>query len=92
LSNTGDIAGTEVAQVYVTLPGASGEHFKRLAGWQRVKLMPGESQTISIPINSQYISIFDPAADGWKLLPGEYKIAVGTASDAISLDGSLSIH
>ena len=92
VTNTGVVAGTEVAQVYVTLPGSSGETYKRLAGWERVQLNPGESKSVAIPLNPAYLSIFDVTADSWKLLPGEYKVAVGTASDETSLIGSLEVH
>ena len=92
LTNTGAIAGTEVAQVYATLPSNSGEPYKRLVGWQRVSLKAGESKSLVITLNPAYLSIFDLATDGWKLLPGEYRLAVGTASDAISLTGSLEIR
>ena len=50
LQNTGQRSGTEVAQVYVRLPEASGEHFQRLAGWTRVALQPGEPKTVNVYI------------------------------------------
>ena len=40
VKNAGKRAGTEIAQVYATLPEAAGEPFKRLVGWQRVELAP----------------------------------------------------
>lgn len=92
VTNAGTVAGDEVAQVYVTLPGSSGEPFKRLVGWERVHLMPGESKAVAVTLNPVYLSIFDVTADGWKLLPGEYKVAVGAASDDTVLTGSLDIH
>ena len=92
LANIGKTAGTEVAQIYVTLPGDSGEPFMRLAAWDRVSLMPGESKSISIPLNPTYLSIFDTSSDNWKLLPGTYKIAIGTASDDLSLHGEMEVH
>lgn len=92
VTNTGAVAGTEVAQLYVTLPSSSGESYKRLAGWERVQLNPGESKSVAISLNPAYLSIFDVAANGWKLLPGEYKVAVGTASDEASITGSLEVQ
>jgi beta-glucosidase len=92
LRNTGGVAGAEVAQVYITLPPSSGEPFQRLAGWQRVQLAPGESKIVTIPLDSAYLSIFDVASDKWKLLAGEYKVAVGTASDAAHLEGSVHLQ
>ena len=48
VKNTGKRAGDEIAQVYATLPQQSGEPFKRLAGFERVTLAPGESKTLTI--------------------------------------------
>ncbi len=91
LKNVGKLAGAEVAQLYVTLPASSEEPFQRLAAWKRVQLAPGESQTITLPLNPAYLSIFDVAADQWKLLPGEYKLAIGGASDDVSLKGKVKL-
>ena len=38
VENVGARNGTEIAEVYVELPKAAGEHFRRLAAWQRVAL------------------------------------------------------
>ena len=46
--NTGNREGTEIAQVYVALPSAAKENYKRLAAWQRVKLAPGESKDVTL--------------------------------------------
>jgi beta-glucosidase len=92
LRNAGSIVGAEVAQVYITLPPSSGEPFQRLAGWQGVQLAPGESKTVTVPLDPAYLSIFDVASDKWKLLAGDYTIAVGTASDAAHLAGSVHVQ
>ena len=85
LTNTGLTAGTEVAQLYVTLPQGSGEPFQRLAGWRRVQLAPGASKIVSLPIDSAYISIFDEKSGHWKLPKGDYLVAVGGGSDIANL-------
>lgn len=91
VKNTGKRAGAEITQVYATLPEKSGESFKRLVGWQRVELSPGESKTVSITINPQVISIFDEQNESWQLLPGEYKIEAGPSSATTPLKGTLDI-
>jgi len=90
--NTSRLAGSEVTQVYVTLPEVSAEPFRRLAAWQRVELEPGESKLVTLPLDPAYLSIFDADNDKWKLLPGEYKVAIGGASDEISLTGTARLH
>src|ERR1700691_5240864 len=48
VKNTGERTGTEIAQVYGRLPKGSDESFKRLVGWKRITLAPGESQTVTV--------------------------------------------
>ena len=57
VSNTGKRAGAEIAQVYAALP-AAGEPPKRLVGWERIQLAPGESQTVTLTIEPLFLSIF----------------------------------
>jgi beta-glucosidase len=91
VKNTGKRAGTEIAQVYATLPDAAGEPFKRLVGWQRVELAPGESKTVSVTVDPQMISIFDEQKNGWELLPGAYTILAGPSSAETPLKGAFQL-
>ena len=78
--NTGQREGAEIAQVYVGLPPVAHEPPKRLVAWQKVHLAPGESKTVSLPLEPKFLSIFDEQADDWKVLPGEYTFLVGGSS------------
>jgi len=81
LRNTGRRAGTEVAQVYAVLPASTGEStFKRLVGWDRVQLEPGESKTVTVHLNRLTLSIFDVAKNAFTMVPGEYTIVAGSSS------------
>jgi beta-glucosidase len=92
IANTGKRAGTEVAQVYARLPKGSDEPYKRLVGWQRVTLGPGEKQTVTIAIDARPLQTFDEANESWKLAPGDYEVLAGPSSDNTPLSGSLKIH
>jgi len=92
VKNTGQRKGTEIAEMYVALPAAANEHFKRLAGWQRVELAPGESKTVSLPLNPLYLSIFDTAKDAWQLLPGDYKVMAGASSSDTPLNATFHVQ
>jgi len=92
VKNTGSRAGAEVSQVYVELPSAAGEPFKRLVAWQRVQLNPGESKTVTLPLTPLYLSIFNEQNNDWQLLPGEYKVRVGPSSAETPLSAALHIH
>lgn len=85
IKNTGNRAGAEVAEVYASLSPSAGEPFRRLVGWQRVRLNPGESKQVSLKIPAQYLSIFDVAKNAWSLVPGEYTLFVGGSSQNLPL-------
>ena len=90
VKNTGARGGAEIAQVYVELPAAAGEPFKRLVGWEKVPLEPGESKTVSLELDPQYLSIFNTDKDGWELVPGSYTALVGSSSSDILLSAKFS--
>ncbi len=92
VKNTGKRAGTEIAQVYATLPEAAGEPFKRLVGWQRIELAPGESKTVTVAVDPRAMSIFDELNNAWSLLPGAYKIFAGPSSSETPLNATLQIQ
>ena len=85
LKNTGSRDGIEIAQVYAALPASANEPPKRLVGWSRVNLKAGESREITVPVESKYLSIYDEAASGWKLVPGSYTFQVGGSSQNLPL-------
>ncbi len=92
VKNTGSRAGAEIAEVYVTLPEAAGENYKRLVAFDRIPLAAGESKTVTLKIDPTLLSIFDEAKDGWKLLPGEYKILAGPSCNDTPLTASFHIE
>jgi beta-glucosidase len=92
VKNTGQRAGTEIAEVYARLPKGSDESFKRLVGWKRVTLAPGESQTVTVAIDPRVLQTFDESTNGWNLAPGDYEVLVGGSSDSTPLAGSLLVH
>jgi beta-glucosidase len=85
LANTGSRAGAEIAEVYASLPASAQEPPKRLVGWSKVKLNPGEQRTVRVEINPKYLSVFDVQMGGWRLVPGAYAILVGGSSQNLPL-------
>ncbi len=85
IKNTGARAGEEIAEVYVSLPASAGEPPKRLIGWRKSQLNPGESKQLWVKIPAQYLSIFDVGKDDWTLVPGDYTIFVGGSSENLPL-------
>jgi beta-glucosidase len=85
VKNTGSRAGAEIAEVYAALPASADEPPKRLVGWSKVWLKAGESKEVSVSVDAKYLSIFDEAVDGWKLVPGGYTFMVGGSSQELPL-------
>jgi beta-glucosidase len=92
VKNTGNRPGTEIAQVYVTLPDAAGEPFQRLAGWQRVELRAGESKTVTVSVDPRVLGVFEEERNSWKMLPGTYHVAAGASSASTPLKGEFEIR
>ena len=88
--NMGKRQGTEIAQVYASLPDAAGEPPKRLIGWTRVELAPGESKEVSVPVSRDRLTVYDEGSDSWKLVPGKYTIRVGRSSLELALTAETS--
>lgn len=87
VTNAGDRAGVAVPQLYVTSPG--GERVRRLAGWQRVELKPGESRQLQITASAVRLADYDTSSHGWKRPAGNFKFELGRS--AIDLTGSASL-
>lgn len=92
ITNTGKRAGTEVAEVYASLPKDAGEPPHRLVGWSRVELAPGASKDVTVNIPAKYFSIFVEDADRWKLVPGNYTVLAGGSSRDLPLTTTLAVH
>jgi beta-glucosidase len=91
VKNTGKRAGTEIAQVYVALPEAAGESFRRLAGWKRVELQSGESKAFSIAIDPQMLSIYDEQRTAWTQLSGSYRVFAGPSEASTPLEATVQL-
>jgi beta-glucosidase len=91
LTNAGGRAGAEIAEIYAALPASAQEPPKRLIGWSKVELKPGEKKIVEVEIDPKYLSIFDESKDDWTLLPGDYSIMVGGSSQSLPLKTTISL-
>ena len=91
VKNTGARPGAEIAQVYVSMPASAGEPPKRLVGWDKVYLAPGEAKTVNLRLDPHYLSVFNVDKDGWELVAGDYKFWVGGSSRNLPLSQTLKI-
>ena len=91
VKNTGERAGTEVAEVYAGLPSGTGEPPKRLVGWARVPLNAGESKDVTVTIEPLFLSVFDVPNHAWRRPAGSYEVMVGGSSDSLPLTDAVSL-
>jgi beta-glucosidase len=91
VKNTGKRAGAEIAEVYAALPPAAQEPPRRLVGWSKVQLSPGETKSVSVTVEPLFLSVFNVAKDGWEMTPGEYQVFVGGSSRSTPLTASVRV-
>jgi len=80
VTNTGDVAGDEVVQLYIRDKVSSVTRpVKELKGFTRVTLAPGETQNVSLDIKASALEFFN--RDMKRVIePGEFEIMVGNSS------------
>ena len=91
VKNIGQVAGVEIAQVYVRLPESAGDSYQRLAAWRRVELMPGEEKAVDLSLDPRVLAVFDERKNGWRQLPGTYRIVAGSSSADAALTGTVRL-
>lgn len=84
VSNTGQVAGQEIVQIYVHDREARLQRpVKELKGFAKVELQPGESQTVSIPLNFRAFAYYHPAYKQWMTEDGTVDILIGASATDI---------
>ncbi|OMF26539.1 hypothetical protein BK133_20505 [Paenibacillus sp. FSL H8-0548] len=95
VKNTGNVAGAEVPQVYLGLPESANQPPKRLVGFKKVMLAPGEEKQVTVTIDpsasNHPISVWDADADKWTTPEGKYDVYVGNASNNITMTGAITV-
>ena len=80
VTNTGKVAGSDVAQLYLDDPAAAGEPPRQLKGFQKVTLKPGQSTTVHFTLSGQDLSYWNNTANGWVVPDGTFGVYVGDSS------------
>ncbi len=84
VTNSGQVAGAEVVQVYVHDRQAKlVRPFKELKGFAKVSLQPGETQTVTIPLDCRAFAYYHPAYRKWITESGEFDILIGASASDI---------
>lgn len=86
LVNTGNVAGTEIVQLYIGFPGdLVYRPDKLLRGFERVTLDAGTRRTIRFQVPVEQLKYYDSDTRSWRIEPGAHTIHVGGSSDPAAL-------
>ena len=92
LTNTGDRAGAEVAQLYVALPNSKIFRAAReLKGFAKVFLQPGESRQVTIPLDDKAFRYFNVKTNRWEVESGRYQLMVAASAEDVRLTGEVEV-
>ena len=91
VTNTGNMAGDEVVQVYIRdLVASTARPRKQLCAFQRVKSIPaGQTVTVTLPLERSAFELVNPAMKR-AVEPGEFEIQVGASSEDIRLKQTIN--
>ena len=90
VTNEGQVAGAEVAQVYVGLPHAKvWRPAHQLAGFARVQLEPGQTRRVTVQLSDRAYSYFNVRTNAWEVEGGDYVVAVGGSSVDLPLKATV---
>lgn len=86
VTNTGNLAGKEVVQLYISdLYASITPPVKRLRGFQKVELAPGQTQTVIFTIHPSELA-FVNADSQWVTEPGEFEVKIGDQAGRFTLN------
>lgn len=92
VTNTGRRAGADVAQLYLGDPSAKVKRPEReLKGFKKVRLAPGETKNVSIPLGFRAFAYWSVATHGWQVDPGTFDVFVGDSSESTPLTGKITL-
>jgi beta-glucosidase len=92
ITNTGKVAGAEVAQLYLSLPEAGNAPVRQLRGFDKVLLEPGETKTVRFSVQRRDLSVWDTEQQEWKIVGGNVGVFLGRSSRDFVHEGSFTVH
>ncbi|MDP6978979.1 MAG: glycoside hydrolase family 3 C-terminal domain-containing protein [Myxococcota bacterium] len=82
VTNSGEVTGDEVVQLYVGCRGSRVERAERvLAGFQRITLEPNESRAVEFDLDASSLAFYDEKVSDWEVEPTTYSVEIGPCAD-----------
>lgn len=92
ITNTGDKAGAEIAQLYVTDVKSKEERpLKELKGFEKVLLQPNETRSVKIILSAEDFQYYSERSKKWVFEKGEFIIKVGSSSQDIKMEQKIKL-
>jgi len=80
VKNVGSVAGKQVAQIYVSPVGGGWEAPKRLGGFAKLDLAPGQTKSATVTVDPRLLGMWDSARPGWTVKAGKYRVTLATSA------------
>ncbi|KAI3394178.1 hypothetical protein diail_3133 [Diaporthe ilicicola] len=94
VSNTGDVEGSAVPQLYVSFPSdnaaLAGTPPRQLRGFEKVPLAVGETKTVGFELMRRDLSYWDVVGQEWLIPEGEFTLSVGFSSRDLRLTANIT--
>lgn len=84
VTNTGKVKGKDVPQIYVSPSLNNWEAPKRLGGWDKVELMPGESKSVSLVVDPRLLGMYESKTKTWRIAAADYSVTVAHSAGDIA--------
>jgi len=93
-TNTGKKFGRAVVELYLGFPSTADipQPPAQLKGFAKVTLKPGQTRRIGLELNARAFSYWDTNTHGWKIMPGTYRVMVGSSSRDFQLQDNLQVQ
>ena len=95
VENIGPVTGSEVVQVYISLPATTGltHPLLQLKGFTKVRdLVPGnKEERVEMVLDKYAVSYWNVVKNSWTVEKGVYRVEVGTSSDCLSLAATFEV-
>jgi len=92
VTNTSDVDGKEIVQLYVKDLKASVQRPpKELKDFRKVHLKAGEKKTVYFTLKNRDFAFWDEKSSSWKVEPGKFQILAGSSSEEIKQNTAISI-
>jgi beta-glucosidase len=90
VTNQGAVRGKAVAQLYAA--GSGWEAPRRLVGFTKLDLAPGQSQRATLTIDPRLLSDWDERTRCWRMAPGSYRLTVGNSAADLPVSATLTVR